>query len=127
MIENPLRDKRMVFVDYDNTIIGILHIPAEIAAGGGNTLKTVVNWFAAVNMIHPELRGASVKDPWADERQELRERAVADWPRRRICPEESFVLTVRDGQMCMDHKLRYVPIDYLHEVRISQGFRPKEG
>ena len=117
----------MVFLDWDNIPIGILHIPAGIAVGGGDTLKAVVNWFVAVNMVHPELRGTSVKDPWADERQALRERAVTDWPRRRICPEESFVFAVRDGQMCLDHKLRYIPIDYLRENRSGQGFRPKEG
>lgn len=119
MISNPLETRRIAFLDWDDRVIGAVVLPAVV-----RDARPFVNFFAAVNLIHPELNGGMV-DEWAAEREEKYAQAVHDWPRNEIYPEEAWYFAPgKDGwKIC--HSLRYLPGARKRINRLFVPFRPK--
>lgn len=138
MIKNPYALLEIKYLDWDNTVIGVLYIPRYIKDG-----RLLVNIFVEANMVHPDLQTSRVggyQDPWAEERKVAFARAKRNWPRRRIYPVETIIpemtedgkIRVReDGTIhFIRHELEYRPDDYVKQTGAnrSASFRPvKEG
>jgi len=89
--------------------------------------RAFVNFFVAVNMIHPHVRG-QVHDEWAREREELRAQALRDWRRRAVYPEESWYFEPGENGPVIRHSLRYLPGGYVPERPLPKAVSPaKEG
>lgn len=122
MIESPFEMREYRFFDWDDKVIGVLHLPKVL-----KDVRAVVNFFVGANMIHPELRGG-LFDPWANERALKLETALKDWPRNRVYPEEAWYFAVGKNGLEIRHSLRYVPAEHIRARRMI-SFRPtkKEG
>lgn len=137
--------KKIVFYDWDDTIIGVLILANPIRDG-----RPFVNFFTCYNLIHPDLqlvpargsdgqiyqcRAADLRaqgvepDPWAQERETKYREAKARWPNRQIYTEEAFYFSWRDGGRKLHHALRYLPGKYVKPASLweRQGpFRPEK-
>lgn len=123
MIVGPFETRKIFFFDWDNTVIGVLLLPKCI-----KDARAFVNFFVAVNMIHPELD--PYWDEWFWERTAKRRQAKENWPRRRVCPEEAFYFAPDGaGGLELRHSLRFVPAEYIKQAGMarSKGFRPGKG
>lgn len=107
MIQNPLDTVQIKFHDWDDTLLGVLILPRIL-----EDTRPFVNFFVAVNMIHPTLRG-QVQDKWEKERHQKRSQAQTSYPHRKVYPEEAFYLAVEKGELVMRHTLRYLPGEYV--------------
>lgn len=113
-----MRTKTIIFCDWDDYKLGVLVLDSRI-----EDARPFVDFFVAANMIHPQLRG-SRPDPWAAERTEKRTEALQKYPRRRVYPEERFLLAPgEDGLLEIRHELEFVPGEYM-AVRRPVPFRP---
>lgn len=109
MISNPLSVQRLVFVDWDDTWLGVLLVPQDkewqqvlFANMGCKDLRGVVDWFARVNMVHPDLRDA---DPTSLERTD---NYRGKYPHMGPRPEGETEGTVADGERYpLTNKLDY--------------------
>ena len=119
MIIGPFNMQKTVFYDWDDTVAGVLLTPCCVL-----DKRYYINFFVAANLIHPEL--SPYLDEWKEERDAKRARAKADWPRRRIFPEETFYFTAdADGRPELRHSLRYLPEGYVPNTGASAyPFRP---
>lgn len=117
MIKSPFEMREIRFFDWDDTVIGVLHLPSVI-----QDVRAYVNFFVGINMIHPDLQGG-LFDPWADERANKWETALHDWPRNRIYPEEAWYFVAGENGLEIRHSLRYAPAEYIRSSRML-SFRP---
>ena len=117
MIESPFETRETRFLDWDNKVIGVLHLPKVL-----QDVRAAVNFFVGVNMIHPELR-VGLFDPWAAERAAKLEMALKDWPRNRVYPEEAWYFAPGENGLEIRHSLRYAPAEYIRSPRML-SFRP---
>lgn len=118
MITSPFEMREYRFFDWDDTVIGTLHLPKVI-----KDVRAYVNFFVGVNMIHPQLRGG-LFDPWADERASKLETALKDFPRNRLYPEEAWYFVQGENGLEIRHSLRYVPAEELRKG--WRSFRPTQ-
>ncbi len=148
MTEIPYALQTVVFLDWDDTTIGVLRVPKSI-----RDVRPLVQFFTAYNMIHPDIRAILWADPWAEERDRKWEEARQAYPRRKIYPEEVIIPQLdSDGQILYDgpprgniilpngtvvavprpyhvlrHSLCYHPADYIPTHQRGQSFHPAKG
>lgn len=104
MIESLLATRRIEFLDWDNTLLGVLVIPAYIR-----------------NYPRPG------KDEIAAEHQRKLAEFRKNYPRQNYYVEERFCPVVRNGKIVVEHSLEFLPRDYVATKRVFSGFRtPKE-
>lgn len=117
--------RQIRFHDWDDKLIGVL-----VLSKGIEDARPFVNFFTAVNFIHPDLqlfpvrggglaRRADIEaaggttDHWREERNRKRAEAEARWPRRTLYVEESFTLINGVNGLEVRHTLRYYPLGYI--------------
>lgn len=117
--------RQIRFYDWDDKLIGVL-----VLSKGIEDARPFVNFFTAVNFIHPDLqlfptqggglaRRADIEaaggtpDRWREERNRKRAEAKARWPRRTLYVEESWTIQWVSGGLEIVHGLRYYPLGYI--------------